>query len=410
MKNKEILTLQHNVYNSQIAFQQSKGITLVALVVTIVVLLILASISVSVIISNNGILENVEILKLEAEHQIIKTNLEMYKLKKELSLNSGEKVTDESLIGTVYKKVFVTDTKRELAVIVDFTKLGVEPTYGQGGEKIVRDDNDDMTTTKEVDSIYELGNIYAVDLENGELYYINGELIYSQAEKIEVAENDTIVQKYEVETFNQSYIEKRMFKTKWNVTLGEEEGSSTYSTIVLPAYNGAKYDATIYWGDGTSTLLQHKVNGIFLTDEELKEKVTHNYTLSENDDGIRTIGISGIYSYFEMEEMKLKLIGLEQWGNVRINYFGFQNCTNLVGNIPAPNIEGCFSECDRFFYSFNGCSGLTGSIPKDLFKSATKAWDFIGCFQNCSGLTGSIPEGLFDTVNGTRFSGCFSRM
>ena len=36
-----------------------------------------------------------------------------------------------------------------------------------------------MTAVTEVDTIYELVDVYAIDLEDGELYYINSNQIYS---------------------------------------------------------------------------------------------------------------------------------------------------------------------------------------------------------------------------------------
>ena len=384
----------------------NKGITLFSLVITIIVLLILSGISISMLSGNNSIINKASEAKIMNDYDTIEEALEIYKIKAE-GYSKYNIVTDESLVGSLYKKVVVKDTERELGIIVDFKKININPNYGQGGKKLLKEDNDDMNSTKEINTIYELVNIYAVDLSNGNLYFINGNQIFSKTKKVEVAENGTTNLKYEVELVNSIYIEKTKFKTKWNVTLGETEGSSTYSTVVLPVLDGNNiiYNATIDWGDGQTTLLQHRTNGVTLTVNELKEKVTHSYTLGEIDDGIREITISGTYSSFKMEHKnststpsKLKLVEITQWGNVKFTAVNFSGCKNLTGSIPSPNIDGCFTKCTNLDSLFYQCSKLTGNIPSDLFDSAVNCTSVADAFTECSGLEGEIPN-LFKNCN-----------
>ena len=93
--------------------------------------------------------------------------------------------------------------------------------------------------------------------------------------------------------------------------------------------------------------------------------------------------------------------------NVNITSFGsvfFRN--TAITSIP----EGLFKNnvnVTEFAEVFNGCSGLT-SIPEGLFKNNVKVTSFAGVFSFCSGLT-SIPEGLFkNNVNVTLFKEVFS--
>ena len=93
--------------------------------------------------------------------------------------------------------------------------------------------------------------------------------------------------------------------------------------------------------------------------------------------------------------------------NVNITSFGsvfFRN--TAITSIP----EGLFKNnvnVTEFAGVFNGCSGLT-SIPEGLFKNNVKVTSFAGVFSFCSGLT-SIPEGLFkNNVNVTLFKEVFS--
>lgn len=387
-----------------------KGITLIALVVTIVVLIILATASINVTFNNNGIIKNVEESKLTIDYKGVKTSLEMYKLKKGIEAEAGKEIKDETLVGTIYKKVFVTETKRELGVIANFDDMGIQSTYGQGGKQLVKDDNNDMSTTKEIEKIYDLQNVYAIDLEDGNLYYINGNQIYGQETPIEISENGETVQKHKVETFNQEYVNRRKFITKWNVTLGEESGSETYSTVVLPINKTATYDATIYWGDGTSTLIQHGINGTTLTDAELTEKVTHQYELADNDDGVRTIEISGIYSDFRNESStstvtKLKLIEIQQWGDVGLTKIHFGGSNNLSGIVPGQNIKNCFEKCTDFGNLFYGCS-ITGI--SENFVIPEKITSMYQMFKSCKKLT-NLPKNFTIPNSITSIQGTFEK-
>ena len=206
---------------------------------------------------------------------------------------------------------------------------------------------------------------------------------------------------------------KYRFITKWNVTLGETEGSETYSTVVLPVNKASTYDAKIYWGDGTSTLLQHKTNGTTLTESELIKKVTHDYGSEGIENPEKTISIEGIFTDFSMNDKnktatKLKIIGIEQWGNVGLTNVGFGNCNNLGGIIPKNDLtelnctQYCFNETSitgieegfcfsggNFEFCFRMCANLK-NIP-DSFKIPEGTESLKGMFRECSNLE-KLPD------------------
>ena len=74
MKKKEQLNLNH-----QIASKGESGITLIALVVTIVVLLILAGITISLVFSENGIISKSKNAKEQTEISQVREQLELAK-------------------------------------------------------------------------------------------------------------------------------------------------------------------------------------------------------------------------------------------------------------------------------------------------------------------------------------------
>lgn len=151
--------------------KKQKGITLVSLIITIAILIIISSLAISQM-DDGGMVEIADETKLSLDYKILKKDLGIYKIKKEIA-------TDESLIGIVYKKISVLDTKKELAAIVDFDEINSKLTYGKGAKKLLEEDNNDMTKIKEIDTIYELVDVYAIDLKDGKLYYINSNQIYS---------------------------------------------------------------------------------------------------------------------------------------------------------------------------------------------------------------------------------------
>ena len=369
-----------------------KGITLVAVVITVIIMLVLAVVGVGQV-NRYKIIGEAQDTVFISDYQSVKESLRLYKLENKIEgAITKNNFKNEDLIGVVAKKIIVNDTCRELAVIVDFNKINSKAVYGKGGVKILEEDANDKNSTKRVETVYNLEDVYVIDLQDGVFYYINGNNIYTlETDKIDVEENGIKSQKYPVETYGDKHAYKKRFITKWNVTLGEEEGSETFSTVTLPVSTDSIYDATIYWGDGTSTVLQHKVNNNKLTSAELKEKVTHNYIIGENNNSIKTIEIEGTYTNFSVgyTDTKLKLIGIEQWGNVNLGKIFFQGCSNLAGEIPRNDLTELISTS----YCFAQTS-ITGLEEGFCFSGG----DFIQMFRYCSKLTKipssfKIPEG-----------------
>lgn len=383
--------------------KSKKGITLVALVITVIIMLVLAVIAISQV-NRYKIVGEAQDAVFISDYQSVKENLRLYKLENKIEGSiTKEEFKNEDLIGTVAKKVVVNDTYRELAVIVDFNKINSKPVYGKGGIKLLEEDNNDKNSIKKVETVYDLEDIYAIDLQDGVFYYINGNNIYTlDTDRIEIEENGIKLEKYPVETYGEKHSYKKRFITKWDVTLGETEGSKTYSTVTLPISTDSIYDATIYWGDGTSTVLQHKVNNKTLKGTELKEKVTHNYTLEKNDNTIRTIEIEGTYTNFLVgyTDTKLKLVGIQQWGNVNLGKVFFQGCSNLSGTIPKNDLM----ELQSVQYCFAQTS-ITGLEEGFCFSGG----DFIQMFRYCGKLENipssfKIPEGTTNLAD--MFRGC----
>ena len=70
--------------------KNNKGITLVALVVTIVVLLILAGVSINLVLGDNGIIMKSKEAKIEHNHANIKEQISFYKSELDIENGVGE--------------------------------------------------------------------------------------------------------------------------------------------------------------------------------------------------------------------------------------------------------------------------------------------------------------------------------
>lgn len=91
-------------------YKKEKGITLIALVVTIVVLLILAGVSLNLVFNNNGIITKAGEAKVETRAAQVEDLVELYKSDNEISQYSGGGAqTEEELLQDLRTKKLVED-------------------------------------------------------------------------------------------------------------------------------------------------------------------------------------------------------------------------------------------------------------------------------------------------------------
>lgn len=338
--------------------RNEKGITLIALAVTIIVMLILAGVSLAIFNGDNSISKNAEKAKLQNE---------LGQIGEEINLKIGEEVIKNTLVD---KEQMLVDNgyivEGEKYCYVDASKiLSNKNKYGKGsGEK----------------------DVYV--LEQGKIVYIN-------EEGKKVAEKETTLDVSRIRNMNN-------FITMWRVNANDK--------ILLPfavdEYFQGNYDCTIDWGDGSE---KEHVGGKNST----AKRPEHTYTQA----GDYNISISGKCAYFDTgadsytetyPELVKKIIKIVSWGDVETNTYCFASATNLV-EVASP-LEKSFKKCkdDSFDYLFSDCTNLK-SIPQDLFKYINEnITSFRGTFSGCENLK-TIPDGLFDkAVNVTSFYKTFA--
>ena len=152
--------------------RNKKGITLIALVITIIVLLILAGVSITMISSQDGILGKATNAK---ESQRDATELERVKLAVQSALVDGEGTIDLTKATDSTKAVGL-----EKALQEEFKNDGKQPTYEEGKVTLTNGDIYNVTTSGNVEKAItfkkngELAIGSEVTASNGESFYVIG--------------------------------------------------------------------------------------------------------------------------------------------------------------------------------------------------------------------------------------------
>ena len=377
--------------------KKEKGITLIALVITIIILLLLAGVSIVMLTGQNGILMQADNGKIEQSHGAVKEAISLAYNEWQIEVNTGSR-TKLASIETV-----IINGEKEKA------KAGTSETFLQFLESkgyIKEETTDILNVEKLTGSKQALGNgettdIYKIELKDGNYevnyYGENGEIrnIWSAASKDDSQGSVTL----EPDTGKEALI------LVYKVQPGD--------AIELPYYNTyfdgenqypANFDFTVDWGDGQTDAI---------TTDNISEKAIHTYDNLDTEKEIK-ISITGTFgsiaTYNEIYEGRQgydKLVRIEQWGTTGVKNIDLSGLQNLT-EISEPT-ESSFK--DLLLISFEH-SGIT-SIPENLFVNCSNATSFEGTFAY-TGIT-SIPENLFENCPnvksfGATFAGCTNLM
>ena len=371
--------------------QESKGITLIALVITIIVLLILAGVSIATLTGQNGLLT-----KANSASEETRKNGALEKVQVEVLGSYG-------ITGTIDKDKLNENLRKNIEGI---TYNGKAIT-----EKGAAEEN-------RITSLPATVNVDGYDIEITE----DGDAKLNNSIEIEVPlDPDT----------------------------GKEELILVYDVVVgdiielpycLTWYDGenenpATFNFSVDWGDGEKT--------DNITNADIETKAIHQY----QTEGEKRIKIAGTYESlvcvnedYENRQGIEKLIKVEQWGTTGIKAVRLEELTNFtqivtptessfkelidvsfygsgIQSIPdklfancinVQSFDECFHDCDNLEtignHVFAGCSNVDTfrncfsecqrleTIGKDIFKDCEKVTDYVGTFSNCSSLTGNAPE------------------
>ena len=404
--------------------RNKKGITLLALVITIVIMLLLAGITLQMAMGENGLIAKSEQAKKEqAKTELYDTVKSSYAA---LSLrairNDKDKPNVEEVFNTADftdrynivgdnitdKKGTVIDTKANVLNLIQGTVAGgftpgtSTPAESWpktvGGVTIPEEDKDKMILKLKVpgsESKFVLqGNAEKVDYGNYEGIeevnaYWGKQLKYNQGEyvlKISGFENISILAIQEDNTeieilqwgkFNELPDEQNSIRLDNVSKIYEPEPDK-----ITVCYNKANFSEIPEW------LFSKKVTSKKMSYFLACEKITR---IPENlfKNCVNAEEFYSTFSGSRITEIPEDIFKYNTKAKLWLSTFG--ECTGLTSipeNLFKYNIESTY-----FGSVFAGCTGLT-SIPEDLFRHNTKIEEIRSIFYQCTGLR-NIPENLF---------------
>ena len=418
---------------------REKGITLIALVITIIVLLILAGVSIAMLTGENGILTQANNSKIQQSHGAVKEGMSLAYNEYQIEINTA---SNTKLASTETVTIKGEEEKALTTTSTTFLQFLDDKGYIKEGT------TDVLNVEKLTGSKQALGNgegtsdVYKIE-EEGEKYVVN--------------------------YYDQNGTPQEIWSLENSITLGADTGKealilvynvSVGDTIELPyelnwyewpddgpeIEHEYTYNFTIDWGDG---------NTDSITNEDISTKATHEYATA----GEKRIIINGEYAvidthYREDDEKQGidKLVRVEQWGTTGLKEVILEGCENLrklatptensfknltrvsffssgIESIPDKMFLNC-TQLERFQmnhcenlktignYAFANCSSLIDAgefqmctalttIGDYVFLDCTNAMSFDLTFANCTSLT-TVGEGIFDGCdNVMSFSGTF---
>ena len=338
--------------------KNENAITLIALVVTIVVLLILAGVSISMLTGENGIITQAQEAKLETRGGTVEERINVWKTEvissnfvnteydsEEIMLNKlvTEELVKEKEIDRTEKTITIgkriihyninseeknaikikVNTGDDGRVVLPIPYSNCTVNWGDGKSEVV---------AKKDEEYIKLASIYKSDIKVA-LWSWRCEHYY---EELNVEKIVTIYgELYELDSANCQVIDP-----------GGSPGANLWSDY------RDKLIEVVQWGDGT----------------------------------LKSVNLSGCYNL-----KKIASPTKNSFVNLNADGFegAFEGCESLE-QIP----ENLFSNCPNvtsFYETFSDCTSLT-EIPGDLFTNCPNVTSFANTFFNCTSLAGTAPE------------------
>ena len=409
---KEKLKEQLN-FNTQ-KLKNNKAITLIALVVTIVVLLILAGISINLILDNNGIIQKSKDAKEQTRAAKVEEEKDFWKIEEKIYQNDSEKRTLEEVLEKLEKEKAITEKeKQEILETGEVTIAGRNIIFTNGTIVACGSEEDS------VDGCF-LGN---TSIKRGDIEQIN--IITSLNGHDANDENTWDIS----ERKNGRYLawyEDKDNNNFWEVTIaGDGKVKLNKSALLLFGALG------IYAGkiniNGIENLDTSEVtdmsymftNGSQYTDLDLSSFNTSNVTkMSGMFYGCSKLTNVNLANFNTKNVVKLSNLfnGCSTIENINLNSFETSNVTNMYGmfenceNLKNVNLKSFdTSKVTNMEAMFLNCKSLNKIDLSNFNTSNTERLKRM--FTNCTLLT-ELDLSNFRTENlinvETMFSGCKS--
>ena len=352
-----------------------QGITLIALVVTIIILLILSGITIGTLIGNGGIIEKAQEAKKATIVSAIKEQIEIDKLSKSLEKEDG------------------MITEDELKEILENYGEIIYDEDGELIEGIIEKDNGYEVLLPDIMDGVINQNIYVKLYANGTLAFSNNKKTILEGQEISKDYGNIKGQEY----IQISWVEEIITNTPWF-----EDRNLITNAIFL---DEIKPTSTSFWFTECRKL--EKIERI----ENLNTKYVKNME----------------FMFAECEELKALDVSKFDTRNVTSMKCMFIYCKNLinldVSNFNTSNVtsmSGMFNSCEKLTnINVNNFNTSNVTVMGDMFRNClsltsidvsnfntSNVTTMLGMFWGCTSLT-SLDVSNFDTSNVTNMQGMF---
>ncbi len=334
-----------------------QGITLVALVVTIVILLILAGVTIALVLGPDGMMSKARDTEVESRHGSILDKVSIRDAELELARNIGGSYTT--------REAFINQ-------LVAADLLGPDDHYSSDFSTIYIGYISDTEYKHKINLREDLPES-TVNLANMTL-------------KIRTTSNNQTV---EIPISNALGL-----TINWDYE-NDSEDFKTPSPLVYPEF-------TYPIANTYQVQIKGKVgNDVTFGDPD-------NWYINEHIVGIDVWGENGFYAINNFGahlEGNIPSPTNKSFENVTSFRNAFNRCIGLTGNIPADLFANC-PNLTSIRWTFGECENLTGTFPYNLLDNCPNVTDFQGAFYGCEKLTGTVPR-YWDLPNAPEPFGCF---
>ena len=328
---------------TKLKIKQEKGITLIALVVTIVVLLILAGVSISLVLNNNGVISKAKEAKYSTEKGQAQDEVN-------LAINYLQIEDATSTLTREDRRKILEDELRKISADSSVSISGL-------GYKI---------THKKYD------------------FFVDKDLKISSSGK----------------TFDAVEWDKKAAPEDIFIWKSDDPNNADYGVIIGYTKNVDNY--TVLRFPSRCTKVTNDPNSVIYHDTDddattIRRSNTNNILKVELPDTVKELGVSafsgnefyGSFNFSSLERIELSK-------NIsKIENYTFYDCKNLKYVKMPDNITEIGMD------AFSGCGALESiTIPEGVKKIGN------GCFENCTNLQQiNLPEGL-ETIDSWAFFAC----
>ena len=306
--------------------KNTKGITLVALIITIIILLILAGVTISLVIGDNGLITKSKQGVGEYQTRAEEEKAQLDEFEQGINENSVDKEAMKILVNSGEDKVFTL-------TILESSNYNFEIDWGDENEEIIKKENIEEGKLNNVVKIASKNNIKIGDTVTKEIKHT-----YPNSNKeYEIKIKGNLGGMYFYDTYSSS--EKILEIKQWG-EVGIKQirlNCKNMKKIAIPTEKSFK---ELIWIDFA----------------ECKSLTSIPENLFANCPNVK---------YFDLV---------------------FAECTSLT-NIPENLFANCPNVTD-FSGAFYGCESLT-SIPENLFANCYNVTSFRHTFYGCKNLTGN---------------------